>query len=212
MQDTGQIAGIAQAAQSTSYAAMALHQQALGDAILKDSDVASLSSTIGIDGTNTTLNAGRFLINLVPKSQRSQSASEIIRRLNAARLPMCPGIAAVHAAGAEPDAEYDGFSPTLYQFVLEDPNEDDFTKYVPAADDEIAGAAAAGGCGERAAGEPGNPSYIDHQPRPMRRGSALPRRRWTSALYDAFGQRIISTIFTQTDQYRVIMTGRSGED
>jgi len=82
VQDTGLIQGISQAAPSVSFAAMAERQQALAAAILKDPDVESLSSFIGVDGINTTLNTGRLLINLKPRNQRSTSASDIIRRLN----------------------------------------------------------------------------------------------------------------------------------
>src|SRR5690348_13186949 len=81
VQDTGLIQGISEASQSVSYAAMAARQQALAAAILKDPDVDSLSSFIGVDGTNTTLNSGRFLINLKPRDERSAGASDVIRRL-----------------------------------------------------------------------------------------------------------------------------------
>src|SRR5881392_2875424 len=82
VQDTGLIQGISEAPSSVSFAAMAERQQALADAILKDPDVVSLSSFIGVDGTNTTLNSGRLLINLRPRNERSLSASDIIRRIN----------------------------------------------------------------------------------------------------------------------------------
>src|SRR5216110_3685991 len=81
VQDTGLIQGISEAPSSVSFAAMAERQQALADAILKDPDVVSLSSFIGVDGTNTTLNSGRMLINLKPRDERAATASDIIRRL-----------------------------------------------------------------------------------------------------------------------------------
>src|SRR5207302_2971312 len=81
VQDTGLIQGISEASPSVSFAAMAERQQALAAAILKDPDVVSLSSFIGVDGTNATLNAGRLLINLKPRDERSATASDIIRRL-----------------------------------------------------------------------------------------------------------------------------------
>src|SRR5206468_5046308 len=81
VQDTGLIQGISEAAPSVSFAAMAQRQQALAAAILKDPDVVSLSSFIGVDGTNPTLNTGRFLINLKPQHERRISASDVIRRL-----------------------------------------------------------------------------------------------------------------------------------
>jgi multidrug efflux pump len=202
VQDTGVIEGITQAAQSTSYAAMAQHQQQLADAILQDKDVVSLSSYIGIDGTNNTLNQGRFLINLRPEGQRSLTASQIIRRLQT-EITNVPGIA-LYMQPVQALTLNTTVAPTQYQFSLEDPNEADFTKYVPqlvaklstlpqladvASDLENSGLSVYININRQNAAQYGiTPATVD------------------SALYDAFGQRIISTIFTQTDQYRVIMT------
>ena len=202
VQDTGVIEGITQAAQSTSYGAMAAHQQQLADAILKDKDVVSLSSYIGIDGTNNTLNQGRFLINLKPEDQRSETATQIIRRLQ----HEVAGVAGI-ALFMQPVQSLTlntTVAPTQYQFSLEDANEDDFPKYVPqltaklatlpeltdvASDLESSGLSVYINVNRSNAAQYGiTPATID------------------SALYDAFGQRIISTIFTQTNQYRVIMT------
>ena len=93
-QDTGLIQGVSEATQSVSYAAMADRQQALGAAILQDADVVSLSSFIGVDGSNVTLNSGRFLINLKPRSDRSSTAAEIARRIQAETAGV-PGITPV---------------------------------------------------------------------------------------------------------------------
>src|SRR6202023_1861880 len=84
LQDTGVIQAISEAPQSVSYAAMGERQQQLASVILKDPDVESLSSFIGVDGTNSTLNSGRFLINLKPRDERRTSASDVIRRLEEA--------------------------------------------------------------------------------------------------------------------------------
>jgi multidrug efflux pump len=202
VQDTGVIEGITQASQSTSYAAMAVHQQQLADAILKDPDVVSLSSYIGIDGTNNTLNQGRFLINLKPERERSLTASQIIRRLQT-EVQGVPGIA-LFMQPVQALTLNTTVAPTQYQFSLEDPNEADFSKYVPtlvarlsalpqltdvASDLENNGLSVFVDINRQNAAQYGiTPATVD------------------SALYDAFGQRIISTIFTQTDQYRVIMT------
>jgi multidrug efflux pump len=202
VQDTGVIEGITQAAQSISYSDMAVHQQQLADAILKDKDVVSLSSYIGIDGTNNTLNQGRFLINLKPESQRSQTATEIIRRLQT-EVAGVPGIA-LFMQPVQSLTLNTTVAPTQYQFALEDPNEADFTQYVPqlvaklqtlpqltdvASDLENNGLSVYIDINRQNAAQYGiTPATVD------------------SALYDAFGQRIVSTIFTQTDQYRVIMT------
>ncbi len=202
VQDNGVIEGITQAAQSTSYADMAVHQQQLADAILKDKDVVSLSSYIGIDGTNNTLNEGRFLINLKPGSQRSDTASQVIRRLQT-EVTNVPGIQ-LFMQPVQSLTLNTIVSPTEYQFSLEDINQAEFTKYVPqltaklnqipqltdvASDLENQGLSIYININRENAAQYGiTPATVD------------------SALYDAFGQRIISTIFTQTDQYRVIMT------
>ncbi len=202
VQDTGVIEGISQGSQATSYAAMADHQQALADAILKDKDVVSLSSYIGVDGTNTTLNQGRFLINLKPKNERSQSASEIIRRLQT-EVAGVPGIQ-LFMQPVQSLTLNTTVSPTQYQFVLEDPNQSDFTKYVPElmaklqALPELADVASE-------LQSAGQSVYININRTNAARFGITPATV-DDALYDAFGQRIISTIFTQTDQYRVIMT------
>ena len=100
MQDTGVIQGISQAAETISFNAMAEKQQELAKVILQDPAVQSLSSFIGADGTNTTLNSGRMSINLKPLAERNLSASDVIRRLQS-KLQNVQGIDAVHAAGAK---------------------------------------------------------------------------------------------------------------
>ncbi len=201
VQDTGQIEGISQGAQSTSYAAMARHQQQLADAILKDPDVVSLSSYIGVDGTNTTLNQGRFLINLKPKSERSLSAAQIIPRLNK-EVANVAGIA-LFLQPVQSLTLDTIISPTQYQFVLEDPNADDFTTYVPKLMQKLQ---ALPQITDVASGlqAQGNSVYIDIDRTNAARFGITPATV-DSALYDAFGQRIISTIFTQSNQFRVIL-------
>jgi multidrug efflux pump len=201
VQDTGVIQGVSQGAQNTSYAAMAVHQQALADAILKDPDVVSLTSSIGIDGTNTTLNQGRFLINLKPKSERSLSAAQIIPRLNR-EVAGVPGIA-LFLQPVQSLTLNTTVSPTQYQFVLEDPNSEDFTTYVPQL---MAKLQSLPQLTDVASGlqASGLSVYINIDRVNAARFGITPATV-DSALYDAFGQRIISTIFTETDQYRVIM-------
>ncbi|HEX7968280.1 MAG TPA: MdtB/MuxB family multidrug efflux RND transporter permease subunit, partial [Stellaceae bacterium] len=201
VQDTGLIQGISEASQSVSYAAMAERQQALAAAILKDPDVESLSSFIGVDGSNTTLNAGRFLINLKSRDERSASASEIIRRLR----DETAGVAGV-SLYMQPvqDLTIDAnVSRTQYRFVLEDANPDELAAWVPklaerldrvpeiedvASDVQAHGLSAYIVIDRDTAGRFGiTPATVDN------------------ALYDAFGQRIVSTIFTQSNQYRVIL-------
>ena len=108
LQDTGFIQGITQAGPTVSFAEMARRQQALADELLRDPDVESLSSFIGVDGTNTTLNSGRFLINLKPKDQRQRRAStQVIGRLPSASHNVA-GHRALPAAGAGSDHRFDG--------------------------------------------------------------------------------------------------------
>jgi multidrug efflux pump len=201
VQDVGVIQGISQGSQSTSYAAMAEHQQALADAILKDPDVVSLTSSIGIDGTNTTLNQGRFLINLKPKNERSLSASQIIPRLNQ-EVANVPGVA-LFLQPVQSLTLNTTVAPTQYQFVLEDPNSADFTTYVPQF---MAKLQSLPELTDVASGLQANGQsvYITIDRTNAARFGITPATV-DSALYDAFGQRIISTIFTETDQYRVIL-------
>jgi multidrug efflux pump len=202
VQDNGVIEGITQASESTSYASMAVHQQQLADAILKDKDVVSLSSYIGIDGTNNTLNEGRFLINLKPESQRSLTATQIIRRLQT-EVAGVPGIT-LYMQPVQSLTLNTTVAPTQYQFSLEDPNQADFTTYVPqlmAKLDQLPELADVASDLENN----GLSVYIDINRQNAAQYGITPATV-DDALYDAFGQRIISTIFTQTDQYRVIMT------
>jgi multidrug efflux pump len=163
--------------------------------------VLSLTSYIGVDGTNTTLNEGRFLINLVPKGQRP-SASALIPRLNA-EVADIPGIS-LFLQPVQSLTLNTTVAPTEYQFVLEDPNQDDFNTYVP----ELMGKLQALPQLTDVASElqsAGQSVYININRTTAARFGITPATV-DSALYDAFGQRIISTIFTQTDQFRVIMT------
>ncbi len=200
VQDNGVIAAITEASDATSYGAMAVHQQQLAAAILRDQDVLSLSSYIGVDGTNNTLNTGRMLINLAPRGSRP-SAAAMIRRLQK-EVAGVPGIQ-VFMQPVQSLTLNTTTSPTQYQFTLEDPNQADFTKYVP----QIMEAMNARPQFADVASELQNNGlsvYIDIDRQSAARFGITPATV-DSALYDAFGQRIISTIFTQTDQYRVIM-------
>ena len=201
VQDTGLIQGISQAPESISYAAMAERQQTLADVILKDPDVGSLSSFIGVDGTNLTLNSGRLLINLKPKDQRSADISTIMRRLSEATANVT-GIS-LYMQPVQ-DLTIDAtVSRTQYRFIVEDGNPDELAQWVPKLVDGLAA----------------RPQFedvtSDQQPDGLSAYITIDRdtagrfgitpATIDNALYDAFGQRIISTIFTQTNQYRVIL-------
>ena len=201
VQDTGLIQGISAAAPSASYAAVSRGQQALAEVILRDPDVVSLSSFIGIDGTNTTLNAGRFLINLKPRDQRADSSSAVIRRLQQ-EVSSVAGIA-LYMQPVQDLSIDTTVSATQYQFVLENADLSAFAVWMPklldrlraipsitdiASDLQTNGLAADITIDRATAARFGiTPATVDN------------------ALYDAFGQRIVSTIFTQSNQYRIIL-------
>ncbi|HZC86931.1 MAG TPA: efflux RND transporter permease subunit, partial [Steroidobacteraceae bacterium] len=205
VQDTSLIQAITEAPQTVSFGDMARRQASLAEAILKDQDVVSLSSFIGVDGTNVTLNSGRMLINLKPVNQRSASASEVIRRLQR-ETAQVTGIA-LYMQPVQDLTIDTQVSRTQYQFVLEDANPDEFNTWVPrlvqrlrqvpqiedvASDQQNQGLAAYLTIDRDTAARYGiTPATVDN------------------ALYDAFGQRIISTIFTQSNQYRVIFAADS---
>jgi len=201
VQDTGAIQGITQAAQSISYEGMAEHQQALAAAILKDPDVVSLSSFIGVDGTNTTLNSGRFLINLRPRDDRSLNASQIIRRL-ARETAGVAGIA-LYMQPVQDLTISSTVSPAQYQFVLENPDLAAFNVWVPKL---VARLSQLPQLVDVASDlqQSGLSAYLEIDRATASRFGITPATV-DNALYDAFGQRIITTIFTQSNQYRVIL-------
>jgi multidrug efflux pump len=201
IQDTGLIQGISEAAQSISYPAMAQRQQALAAAILKDPDVESLSSFIGVDGTNSTLNSGRFLINLKPHDSRQLTASDIIRRLQQETADV--GGISLYMQPVQDLTIDTTVSRTQYQFVLESANPDDLATWAPKLVDRLNQLPAF----ENVASdqeEQGLSAYLTIDRDTAARFGITPATV-DNALYDAFGQRIISTIFTQSNQYRVIL-------
>ncbi len=201
VQDTGLILGVSEAPQSASFVAMSRRQQELAQEILKDPEVESLSSFIGIDGTNVSLNSGRIQITLKPLSERSHSATEVIRRLSP-RLAELGGI--VLFMQPAQDLTVDArMSRTQYQYTLEDANPDTLSLWAPRFLDAL-----------RARPELSDVSS-DQQDQGLRvqvdidRASAarlgINPQNVDDALYNAFGQRLVSTIFTQLNQYRVVL-------
>jgi len=201
VQDTGLIQGISEAPQSISFAAMAERQQALAAAVLQDSDVQSLSSFIGVDGTNITLNSGRLLINLKPHDQRSADVSAVIRRLQD-RLANVPGIA-LHMQPVQ-DLTIDAtVSRTQYRFVLEDADPEELALWTPKLVDRLAQLPLFEDVASDMM-EHGLSAYVTVDRDTAARFGITPATV-DNALYDAFGQRIVSTIYTQSNQYRVIL-------
>ncbi len=201
IQDTGEIQGVTEADQSVSFAQMSALQQKVAQVLLKDPAVESLSSFIGVDGTNTTMNAGRIQINLKPLAQRKISASDVIRRLQPA-LAKVDGMTLYMQPVQDLTVE-DIVSRTQYQYSLEDPDPNELSQYAThfvdklkslpeladvASDLETHGLQASLAIDRETASRVGiTPQNID------------------DTLYDSFGQRQVSTLFTQLNQYHVIL-------
>ena len=200
-QDTGLIQGVSEANESVSYAAMAERQQQLAQAILTDPDVASLSSFIGVDGNNVTLNSGRFLINLKPRDERSDSAADIIRRLQTETAGI-PGIT-LYMQPVQDLTLDNTVSRTQYQFTMESADATALSTWTPKLvtalrqQPELADVVSN-------QEDNGLAAYVTiDRDSAARLGISV--GTVDNALYDAFGQRIVSTIFTQSNQYRVIL-------
>jgi len=201
IQDTGEIQGVSEADQSISFEGMSAEQQQVNATILKDRAVQSISSFIGVDGTNTTLNSGRIQINLKPLNQRNISASDVIRRLQP-ELAKIDGITLYMQPVQDLSVE-DIVSRTEYQYSLEDPDSSELSGYATqfvnklknlpeladvASDLQTHGLEAALSIDRQTASRVGiTPQSID------------------DTLYDSFGQRQVSTYFTQLNQYHVVL-------
>ena len=201
VQDTGVILGVSEAPQSISFKAMGERQQALAQVILQDPAVDSLSSFIGIDGTNTTLNSGRIQINLKPLKERGLSASEVIRRLQP-KLEKVDGVTLFMQPVQDLTVE-DRVSRTQFQYSLEDVDAKELAAWVPRFMDrlrqqpelrDIASDQMNGGLLVNLAIDRDSASRLGILPADI-----------DNTLYDAFGQRQVSTIYTQLNQYRVVM-------
>ena len=201
VQDTGLILGVSEGAQNTSFAGMSRHQQALGEVILKDPAVESLSSFIGIDGTNTTLNTGRIQINLKPLAERKMSASDVIRRLQP-EIAKVNGISLFMQPVQDLTVE-DRVSRTQFQYSLEDVDPKELALWTPRFMDKLRSLPAVRDVAsdEQSQGLLAN-LVIDRDT--ASRLGILPSDI-DNTLYDAFGQRQVSTIFTQLNQYRVVL-------
>jgi multidrug efflux pump len=201
VQDTGVIQAITQAPQSVSYQSMAERQQALAAEVLKNPNVDSLTSFIGVDGTNITLNSGRMLINLKPRDDRDATASEVIRELQRATVHL-PG-ATLYMQPVQDLTIDSTVSPTQYQFMLTDPNIAEFQTWVPKLVERLQQAPDLADVATDLQSN-GQSVYVEID-RPTAARYGITPATVDNALYDAFGQRIVSTIFTQSNQYRVIL-------
>ncbi|SDI18121.1 MdtB/MuxB family multidrug efflux RND transporter permease subunit [Pseudomonas panipatensis] len=201
VQDTGVIQGIAEAPQSISFQAMAARQQQLAKVVLQDPAVASLSSFIGVDGSNATLNTGRLLINLKPHGERDLNASEVIRRLQP-QLDKVAGIR-LYLQPVQDLTIEDRIARTQYQYTLQDADPEVLAEWVPKLVERLQQlpqlADVASDWQDK-----GLQAYIDID-RDTASRLGVPLANIDSVLYSAFGQRLISTIFTQATQYRVVL-------
>ncbi|MEB2351642.1 MAG: MdtB/MuxB family multidrug efflux RND transporter permease subunit [Burkholderiaceae bacterium] len=201
VQDTGVIQGISEAGQSISFAAMAERQQALAREILKDPAVESLSSFIGVDGVNPTLNTGRLLVNLKPRAERDADASGVIRRLQP-RLAQLPGITLYMQPVQDLTVE-DRVSRTQYQFSLEDADPRRLAAWVPRMVERMRAIPALADVASDLQ-DRGLQAWLEID-RDAAGRFGLSMSAIDNALYSAFGQRQVSTIFTQANQYRVVL-------
>ena len=201
VQDTGVIQGISEAAQNISFTAMAERQQALGQVILKDPAVESLSSFIGVDGINYTLNSGRILINLKPLEQRKVSATEVMRRLQP-ELAKVDGITLYMQPVQDLTVE-DRVSRTQYQYTLEDANGEELNSWTTKLMDKLKELPELRDVATDQQTQGSQATLVIDRVTASRLG--ITPQAIDDALYDAFGQRQISTLFTQLNQYHVIL-------
>jgi multidrug efflux pump len=201
LQDTGVIQAISEAPQSVSYAAMAERQQQLASVILKDPEVDSLSSFIGVDGTNTTLNSGRILINLKPHEERKSDISTVMDRIKAATSQLT-GIT-LYMQPVQ-DLTIEGtVSKTQYQFILQDADPNQLAEWTPKLVDKMRQLPEFSDVASDIS-QQGLSVFVEIDRDQAARFGITPATI-DNALYDSYGQRIVSTVFTNSNQYRVIL-------
>ena len=201
VQDTGVIMGISDAPESISFKAMGERQQALAAAILKDKDVESLSSFIGVDGTNTTPNSGRIQINLKPRDERSDDVTTIMKRLQQ-EVAGVEGITLYMQPVQDLTVE-DRVSRTQYQFTLEDADSKELRQYTSKMVDKLKTLPELRDVATDQQNQAAQATLVIDRDTASRLGvtaSAI-----DNTLYDAFGQRLVSIMFTQLNQYHVVL-------
>jgi multidrug efflux pump len=201
VQDTGVILGISEAPQTVSFTSMAERQQRLVDVVLQDPAVDNVSSFIGVDGTNTTLNSGRIQINLKPLDERKVSATDVIRRLQS-KLQSIEDIQLFLQPLQDLTVE-DRVSRTQFQYSLEDPNSVELATYTRRMVQELSKEPMVTDVASDLQDQGMGASLVINRDTAARLGIAM--SDVDNTLYDAFGQRQVSTIFTQLNQYHVVM-------
>jgi multidrug efflux pump len=201
VQDTGMIEGITETAQGVSFAAMGETQQKLADVVLKDEDVDSLTSFIGVDGTNMTLNSGRFLINLKPQDERQYTVTEIIRRLRQEAVSV-RGIK-LYMQPVQDLTIDTSVTRAQYHFVLENPDTGELQTWASRVVSKLQTLPQITNVASDIENDGRAVDLVVDRATASRFGITM--ATVDNMLYDAFGQRIISTIYTESNQYRVIM-------
>jgi multidrug efflux pump len=201
VQDTGAILGVSEAPESTSFTAMAERQQQLAAVVLQDPDVARLSSFIGVDATNVTPNSGRIQITLKPRSERKASASEIIRRLQP-KVDAVTGIR-LYLQPVQDLTVENRVSRTQYQYTLEDASPTELAQWVPRLVETLRARPELTDVASDAQNQGLEAHLVIDRDTASRLG--VSPQNVDDALYDAFGQRQVSTIFTQLNQYRIVL-------
>ena len=201
IQDTGIIQGISEAPQNVSFSAMAEYQQKLGKVILDDPAVENFSSFIGVDGINTTPNSGRFLINLKPHAERSESASDVIARLKA-KLAKLNGVTLFLQPVQDLTME-NRVSRTQYQFTLETPDSEELNRWMQRLVNRLANEPEFDDVTSDVQDQ-GQQVYVNID-RSTASRLGISTAAIDNTLYSAYGQRLVSTIFTQSNQYRVVL-------
>jgi len=200
-QDTGMIQGITVASQDVSFSEMGRRQQALAEIILKDKDVESVASTIGVDGNNTSLNSGRLQISLKAISLRDDRAPAVIARLKQETASV-PGIELYLQASQDLTVD-DQVTPSQYQFTLDDTDSSNLVSWTPKLLDKLRAEPEFNSVVSNLQ-QQGQVAYVE-----LNRDAAarygITASDVDTALYNAFGQRLVSTIFTQSNQYRVVL-------
>ncbi|ADW72425.1 MMPL family transporter [Rahnella aquatilis] len=200
-QDTGMIQGITQASQDVSFSEMGRRQQLLTAAILNDPDVESVSSTIGVDGNNTSLNSGRLQISLKSFDERSERAPAIIERLKQETAGV-PGIELYMQASQDLTVD-DQVTPSQYQFTLDDADSENLVQWTPKLIEKLSALPEFSEVVSNLQNQ-GQIAYVELD-RDAAARYGITASDVDTALYNAFGQRLVSTIFTQANQYRVVL-------
>ena len=200
-QDTGLIQGVTVASQDVSFNEMAKRQQALAKVILQNPAVESLSSTIGIDGNNTSLNSGRIQINLKAFDERNDKADAVIKQLQQAATQVA-GIQ-LYMQSAQDLTVNDQVTPSQYQFTLDDADSENLVQWSPKMVAALQQRPEFNGVVSNLQDQ-GRVAYVElNRDKAARYG--ITASDVDTALYNAFGQRLVSTIFTQSNQYRVVL-------